>query len=59
MVALLKRLWNDETGMTATEYGIIAAVIAAALLLVIGDFQDQLVGFFQDATGDLKEMRPE
>ena len=57
MVELLRRLWKDEAGMTATEYGIIAAVIAAGLLLVIGNFQEQLIGFFQDATTDLESMR--
>lgn len=31
----LKRFWNDERGVAALEYAIIAAVIAIALIAVL------------------------
>jgi pilus assembly protein Flp/PilA len=29
---MLKRFWNDESGATAIEYGLIAALIAVAII---------------------------
>jgi pilus assembly protein Flp/PilA len=29
---MLKRFWNDESGATAIEYGLIAALVAVALI---------------------------
>lgn len=32
MKTLLKRLWRNETGATAIEYGLIAALVAVAAI---------------------------
>jgi pilus assembly protein Flp/PilA len=32
MTALLKNLWNDESGATAVEYGLMVALIAVAII---------------------------
>jgi pilus assembly protein Flp/PilA len=37
MVALLIRLLDDESGATAIEYGLIAALIAVAAVSVLGN----------------------
>ena len=35
MRRLLLRFWQDESGATAIEYGLIAAAIAIAIILII------------------------
>jgi Flp pilus assembly pilin Flp len=42
----LKRLWDEEEAANAVEYGLITAVIAAALILVLVAFRNQLRGLF-------------
>lgn len=55
-------LYKDESGATAVEYGLIAGVMAALLVTVLGLFGDKLEGLFNaiadklaDATDKLKE----
>lgn len=36
MLAFVKALWNDKSGATAIEYGLIAALIAVAAVSVMG-----------------------
>ncbi|WP_417796608.1 Flp family type IVb pilin [Terasakiella pusilla] len=36
MRAVLKELWTDQQGVTAIEYGILAASMAAAIGLIFG-----------------------
>lgn len=62
MIDKLKALWKDETGVTAVEYGLIAGVMAAVLVTVLGIFGDNLEELFNaigdkliDATDDVKE----
>ena len=45
----LARLIRDEEGATAVEYGIIAGVIAVALILVLVNFRQQLAAMFNRA----------
>ncbi|MDD4649704.1 MAG: Flp family type IVb pilin [Desulfoplanes sp.] len=37
---LLKRLWNEEDGVTIIEYSLLAALIGVALITVIGTLKD-------------------
>lgn len=53
MKTLLKRLWNDESGITATEYGILAAIFAAALIAVLTTFRGHVKKLFEDAGSDI------
>lgn len=46
----LKRLWTDEEAVSATEYGIIAAIIAVGLITVLFMFRNSLRNMFQKAT---------
>ena len=41
-----KNLWRDERAANAVEYGLIAAVIAVALIVAFTFFRDQLTGLF-------------
>ncbi|WP_459614885.1 Flp family type IVb pilin [Bordetella sp. 2513F-2] len=47
MYAQLKQFWNDEDGATAIEYGLIAGLIAVAIVTVLGTLGGQLDGLFQ------------
>jgi len=41
-----QNLWRDERAANAVEYGLIAAVIAVALIIAFTFFKDQLSGLF-------------
>ncbi len=43
------RLWKDEDGANAVEYGIITAVIAVALIALLFAFRTQITGMFSRA----------
>jgi pilus assembly protein Flp/PilA len=35
MVATMKKLWNDESGATAVEYGLMVALIAVVIIAAV------------------------
>lgn len=37
-----RRLWKDEEGATAIEYGLLAALVAVALITVLGTLGGEL-----------------
>lgn len=47
MMDALTALYKDESGATAVEYGLIAGVMAAILVTVLGLFGDNLKELFQ------------
>ena len=53
MSALMKRLWQDEEGANAVEYGLIAAVIAVALIGAFLVFRNSLDNLFHDEAGKI------
>ncbi|MDC7685157.1 Flp family type IVb pilin [Asticcacaulis sp. BYS171W] len=46
MTNLIKNFAQDESGATAIEYGLIAALIAVALITVLGTLKGSLVTTF-------------
>ncbi|MDR2329379.1 MAG: Flp family type IVb pilin [Comamonas sp.] len=46
MTNIIKNFWNDEEGATAIEYGLIAGLIAVALIVVLGEVGGGLQGLF-------------
>ena len=46
MIKLMSRLWNDESGATAIEYGLIVGVMAAVLVGALNLFGTQLTELF-------------
>lgn len=47
MTKLLKRFSQDESGATAIEYGLIATLIALAIIVAAGAVGDNLSAKFQ------------
>ncbi len=56
MIRIIKELWNDESGVTAIEYGLIAGMMAAALVVALGLFSEQLKTLFSAITDKLGEV---
>ncbi len=52
---MIKTLWRDESGVTAIEYGLIAGLMAAVLVVVLGVFSDKLKDLFDAISGKLEE----
>jgi pilus assembly protein Flp/PilA len=54
MVRVLWRFINDDRGATAIEYGLIAAGIAVAIIVVVEGLGTQLNTTFSNVSGALK-----
>jgi pilus assembly protein Flp/PilA len=50
---LISRLLKDEQGVTAIEYGLIAALIAVAAVVVMGTVGTNLSGVFSQVAASL------
>ena len=53
MFATMIRLWNDEEGATAIEYGLIAALIAVAAIAAMQLVGSSLVATFTNTASQL------
>ena len=53
MQKLVTRFINDESGATAIEYGLIAALIAVAIVTAAGSVGDSLEDKFSAVAGEL------
>jgi pilus assembly protein Flp/PilA len=53
MIGNIKRLARDESGVTAIEYGLIAAGIGVAILTVVNTIGGSLVAMFTTVSNDL------
>lgn len=42
MSKFMTRFWHDERGVTAIEYGLIASLVAVAIIVVVGDLGNSL-----------------
>jgi pilus assembly protein Flp/PilA len=51
---LAHKLWRDESGATAIEYGLLAALIAVVIIGVVASLGQTLEGTFQSVDNDLK-----
>ena len=55
---MLQAVWSfvrDETGASAIEYGLIVALIAAALVLVFGLFGESVVALFEKTCSEVPD----
>jgi pilus assembly protein Flp/PilA len=50
----LQRFVQDQTGVTAIEYGLIAALIAVAIIIVLGVVGTQLNAIFNTVATNLQ-----
>ncbi|MDV6332070.1 Flp family type IVb pilin [Asticcacaulis sp. 201] len=53
MTKFLNQFAQDESGATAIEYGLIAALIAVALITVLGTVGSNLTGTFSKVAAKL------
>jgi len=53
MIVLVKHFARDESGVTAIEYGLIAAGIGVAILTVVNTVGNSLVTIFTHVANDL------
>jgi pilus assembly protein Flp/PilA len=53
MSQLLTRFWNDQSGATAIEYGLIAAGISVAIITVVNTLGSQLKSTFTNISSQL------
>ena len=52
---LIRSIWDDESGATAVEYGLIVGLIAALLVTVFGLFGDQFKNLFEAISEKLED----
>lgn len=50
---MFKKLFKNEDGVTAVEYGLIAALIAAAVIVTAGPLGTKVAGEFSKITAAL------
>ncbi len=53
MFKTIKRLWRDEAGASAIEYGLIAALIAVAIITASTNLGTKLTSVFTTITSQL------
>ena len=54
----LKTFYQDKSGATAIEYGLIAAGIAVAIIAAVFALGEDITGFFEDVSGELNKRTP-
>lgn len=57
MLALLKSLWSDESGQGMTEYALILALVAVAIIAIVIAFRNQIAAVFTNATNTLQQAQ--
>lgn len=55
---MLKRLFTCDSGASAVEYGVIASLIAVAIIVAVGNLGNKLVKVFEGIEGNLKTINP-
>jgi pilus assembly protein Flp/PilA len=58
MVAMMKKLWSDESGATAVEYGLMVALIAVAIIVAVQTLGGNLSDTFDEVAGKVGEAAP-
>jgi pilus assembly protein Flp/PilA len=53
MVAAMKRFWNDESGATAVEYGLMVALIAVVIITAVALIGTRLDTMFTNVADQL------
>jgi pilus assembly protein Flp/PilA len=54
MQTLISRFLNDESGVTAIEYGLIAAGIAIVIIAAVGSVGTNLSGTFSNVASNIR-----
>lgn len=59
MLRFASRLWKDEEGATAIEYGLLAALVSVAIIGAVSTLGTQLDTTFDSIATDLEEANTE
>ncbi|MCC6746731.1 MAG: Flp family type IVb pilin [Deltaproteobacteria bacterium] len=59
MLRSLKRLWKNEDAASATEYGVVVAIVALGLIITLIAFRDKLAAMFTRAGNAVDGVGPE
>lgn len=52
-----KSLWNDESGATAIEYGLLAALIAVVIIGAVGTLGKTMKTAFEDVNSEIADAK--
>ncbi len=55
MKTIVTRFLKDESGATAIEYGLIAAIVGVGIITGLGTLKEGLNGLFTKVDGELKK----
>lgn len=50
----IKRLWNDQEGQGAAEYGLILALVAVGIVVALGTLGDDIASIFEKISTELQ-----
>ncbi len=53
MVQAIKRIWADDNGATAVEYGLMVAAIAAVIITIVITLGTQVRGAFSTVSNNM------
>jgi pilus assembly protein Flp/PilA len=53
MTGFMKSLWQDESGATAVEYGLMVALIAVVIVVTVGTVGTKLDAMFTNVASKL------
>jgi len=56
MIRMMKQFWKDEEGVTAIEYGLIAALIALVIIVGVQAAGTNLAALFQEVADQLSNL---
>jgi pilus assembly protein Flp/PilA len=59
MSKLFRRFQNDESGATAIEYALIAAIVGIGIIVALGSMKDELNETFNKVESTLSEANAE
>lgn len=49
----LRRLWRDQRGATAIEYGLIVSLVVIAMIAALGNFANSTVGMWNNVADNV------
>jgi pilus assembly protein Flp/PilA len=58
MTRTLKALWTDEQGQGITEYALLLVLVSLGLIVVMGEFRDELGSVFNEMSEELGDVTP-
>jgi pilus assembly protein Flp/PilA len=57
-MSMFRRFVKDDSGATAIEYGLIAALVSVAIIVALGTLGDNLNATFSDVAEQLSQAAP-